>query len=123
MSNIYWQTCDNSKIKIVKQLKIKKSNRSKVKPGDILVVFPREFKYVKKKVMRQKYLGLVTCMKKKIRRRGGHYIKGSTNSLLILTDKKKLLGSRIFGPVYKEIRQRRSSYIYKKIFSRTSYFI
>jgi len=123
MSNIYWYTCDNSKIKTAKQLKIKSSNRSIVKPGDLLVVFPQKFRYVHKKIMRQKYLGLVANVKKKISRRGGHYIKGYKNSILILNDKKKFMGSRIFGPLHREVRQRRNSYIYKKIFSRTSYFI
>jgi ribosomal protein L14 len=88
-----------------------------------LVVFPKKFLYVDKKIARQKYLGLVVGLKKKIYRRGGHYIKGSINNLLILNYQRKFMGSRIFGPLYREVQQRRNSYIYKKIFARTSYFI
>lgn len=122
-SHVYWTPCDNSRIKVAKQLKIKYSNRKIVKPGDLLVIFPRKFTYIHKKVARHKYLGLVVGMRKKIRRRGGHYIKGRYNSLIVLSYQRKFVGSRVFGPLYREVRQRRSSYIYKKIFSRTSYFV
>jgi len=104
-------------------LRIKHPNRKIVKPGDLLVIFPRKFTYVQKKIDRHKYLGLVTGMRRKICRRGGHYIKGRYNSLVVISYQRKFVGSRVFGPLYREVRQRRSSYMYKKIFARTSYFI
>jgi len=62
-------------------------------------------------------------MRKKIRRRGGHYIKGRSNSLVVLNYQRKFVGSRVFGPIYREVRRRRNLYIYKKIFARTSFFV
>jgi len=121
-SETIWKVCDNSGIKTAKQLKIKFTKCNVAKPGDLLTVFPRKFRYIKV-IQRQKYIGLVTVIKRKLKRYTGTCIKGSYNGIVILNDKKKFLGSRVFGPLYREVRYRRSSYVYKRIFARTAYFI
>lgn len=121
-SELLWTVCDNSGIKLVKQLKIKSTKCKVAKPGDIMVVFPRKFNYVKS-VKRQKYLALVTSVCYKIKRYNGHSIKANLNNVVLLNPQKKFVGSKVFGPVFKEVRSRRNSYIYKRIYARTSYFI
>jgi Ribosomal protein L14 len=117
-----WTIKDNSGIKTAKQLKIQYSKCKVEKPGDMLIIFPRKFKYIRV-IKRQKYWGLVIGLKRKLVRYNGHTIKGYSNSILILNNRKKFLGTRVFGPLYREVRQRRGSYVYKKIYARTGFFI
>lgn len=112
-----WVSKDNSGIKVATQLKIKKSKQKWACPADLLTIFPQKFKYVKL-VKRQKYLGLVVSSKRIFFRRY-YYIKGFTNGLIVLNKDEKFLGSKIFGPVFKELKEKRlGSYKYKRVYAR-----
>ena len=54
----------------------------------------------KKKVVK----AVVVRTKKEIRRQDGSYIKFDDNAAVVINDKKELRGTRIFGPVARELR-------------------
>jgi large subunit ribosomal protein L14 len=45
--------------------------------------------------------------KKEIRRKDGSYIRFDENAAVIVNDQKEPRGTRIFGPVARELRERR----------------
>jgi large subunit ribosomal protein L14 len=51
--------------------------------------------------------GVVVRTKKEIRRKDGSYIRFDENAAVIVNDQKEPRGTRIFGPVARELRERR----------------
>ena len=89
------------------------SKRRYARLGDLVVLSvktaePR--KLVKKKdVVR----GVVVRQTKEFRRKDGSYIRFDDNAVVIVDAKKEPRGARIFGPIPRELQERR----YKKIIS------
>ncbi|GJM44018.1 MAG: 50S ribosomal protein L14 [Gemmatimonadota bacterium] len=50
---------------------------------------------------------VVVRTRKEIRRKDGSYIRFDTNAAVVLNDQKEPRGTRIFGPVARELRDRR----------------
>ena len=75
--------------------------------GDIVVVSVKEAipnsKVKKGDVAR----AVVVRTKKEIRRRDGSYIKFDENSAVLLTPQNEPIGTRIFGPVARELRAKK----------------
>ncbi len=80
------------------------TKRRYARVGDIIVVSVKEAipnaKVKKGDVMR----AVVVRTKKEIRRPDGSYVKFDTNSAVLLTPQKDPIGTRIFGPVARELR-------------------
>jgi large subunit ribosomal protein L14 len=57
--------------------------------------------------------GVVVRTRKEQRRRDGSYIRFGDNAVVVINDDKEPVGTRIFGPVARELRERR----YMKILS------
>ncbi len=102
------EVADNSGAKVVQCIKVLGgSKRRYARIGDIIVVAVKEvdpggnFKKgdVKKAV--------VVRTKKEIRRSNGSYIKFDSNAAVLIADSKDPIGTRIFGPVARELRARR----------------
>jgi large subunit ribosomal protein L14 len=51
--------------------------------------------------------GVIVRTRKEIRRADGSYIRFDENAAVIVNDQKEPLGSRIFGPVARELREKR----------------
>lgn len=104
------QVCDNSGVKSVKCLKIYGRQPQKFgKVGDlVLVVIKRikKFSNIKKKDI---YKGIIVRIKKKARRDDGSFISFSRNSIVLLNKRGAPIGTRIFGPVSKELRITRNA--------------
>ena len=56
---------------------------------------------------------VVVRTKKEVRRKDGSYIRFDDNAVVLLTENGELMGSRIFGPVARELREKQ----YMKIVS------
>ncbi len=83
------------------------SKRKYASIGDIIVVSVREAlpdSRVKKGDLRR---AVVVRTKKEIRRPDGSYIKFDVNSAVLINDANEPVGTRIFGPVARELRARR----------------
>lgn len=99
------QVCDNSGVKFVKCLKVLR-NRPKAfgKIGDIVVVTIKSVKPFSKIKRKEIYKGIIVRLKFKTKRLDGSYITFTKNSIVLLNNKNLPLGTRIFGPVSKELR-------------------
>lgn len=99
---------DNSGAKIVKCIKVLGGSRRRYAGiGDIIVVSVSESmpnsKVKKGSIMK----AVVVRTKRENRRADGSYIRFDENSAVILNANKEPVGTRIFGPVARELRLRK----------------
>ena len=99
---------DNSGAKRVQCIKVLGGSRRRyARIGDIIVVSVREAEphsQVKKGEVKK---AVVVRTRKEIRRDNGTYIKFDVNSAVLINDAKEPIGTRIFGPVARELRGKR----------------
>jgi large subunit ribosomal protein L14 len=105
---------DNSGAKVVQCIKVLGGSRRRyARVGDVIVVAIKEVEpngnFKKGEVKR----AVVVRTRKEIRRSNGSYIKFDSNAAVLIGDNKELIGTRIFGPVARELRARK----YMKILS------
>lgn len=105
---------DNSGAKVVQCIKVLGGSRRRyARIGDVIVVAIKEVEpngnFKKGEVKK----AVVVRTKKEIRRSNGSYIKFDNNAAVLIGDTKEPIGTRIFGPVARELRARR----YMKILS------
>ncbi len=108
------EVADNSGAKIVQCIKVLGGSRRRyARVGDIIVVALREVEphgALKKGEVKK---AVVVRTRKEVRRGEGSYIKFDSNAAVLINDAKEPLGTRIFGPVARELRAKR----YMKILS------
>ncbi len=99
---------DNSGAKKIQCIKVLGgSGRRYARIGDIIVVAVREAdprSTVKKGEVKK---AVVVRTRKEIRRPNGTYIKFDANSAVLIGGNREPLGTRIFGPVARELRAKR----------------
>ncbi len=99
---------DNSGAKKVQCIKVLGGSRRRyARIGDIIVVTVRETdprSVVKKGEVKK---AVVVRTRKEIRRPNGTYIKFDVNSAVLINDNREPLGTRIFGPVARELRAKK----------------
>jgi large subunit ribosomal protein L14 len=99
---------DNSGAKILYCIKVLGGSRRRyASVGDIIVVSVKEAipntKVKKGDVLK----AVVVRTKKEIRRPDGSYIRFDDNSAVLITQTREPIGTRIFGPVARELRAKR----------------
>ncbi|MBW1850739.1 MAG: 50S ribosomal protein L14 [Deltaproteobacteria bacterium] len=99
------RVADNSGAKVVSCIKVLGgSKRRYATVGDVIVVSVKEAvpnsKVKKGDVLR----AVVVRTAKEVGRPDGSYIKFDDNSAVMITDQKEPMGTRIFGPVARELR-------------------
>ena len=99
------KVADNSGAKVVSCIKVLGgSKRRYATVGDVIVVSVKEAvpnsKVKKGDVLR----AVVVRTAKEVGRPDGSYIKFDENSAVMITDQKEPMGTRIFGPVARELR-------------------
>ena len=99
---------DNSGAKVLYCIKVLGgSKRRYAGVGDIVVVSVKEAipnaKVKKGDVMK----AVIVRTKKQIRRNDGSYIRFDDNSAVLISGNKEPIGTRIFGPVARELRAKR----------------
>ncbi|HOF50528.1 MAG TPA: 50S ribosomal protein L14 [Candidatus Colwellbacteria bacterium] len=98
---------DNSGAKTIRCFRVLGGSRKRyAKIGDIIVasvqtVEPR--KNIKKKDIVK---AVVVRTRNAIRRKGGLYVRFDDNSAVIVSVKKEPLGTRIFGPIPRELKEK-----------------
>ncbi len=50
--------------------------------------------------------GVIVRTKKEVRRKDGSYVRFDDNAAVVITKDKKMVGTRVFGPVGRELRDR-----------------
>ena len=97
--------CDNSGVKWVQCIKVLGGKpKTFGRPGDIIVVSIKTAKSLSKIKKKDIYKAIIVRVKKKICREDGSSISFSQNSVVLLNVKGTPIGSRVFGPVAKELR-------------------
>ena len=98
---------DNSGAKMAKCIKVLGgSRRTYASIGDIIVVAVK--KAIPDGVVKKGEVarGVVVRTKKNVRREDGSYLRFDTNAIVIIDDEGNPKGTRIFGAVAKELRQK-----------------
>ncbi len=99
---------DNSGAKTVKCIKVLGGSRRRyASVGDIIVVSIREALPNSKVRKGDTAKAVIVRTKKELRRPDGSYIRFDTNSAVIINNAKEPVGTRIFGPVARELRAKR----------------
>ena len=98
---------DNSGAKRVKCIKVLGGSKRKyASVGDIIAVSVKDAAPNGKVKKGQIARAVIVRTKKEIRRRDGSYIRFDVNSAVLLTKDNEPVGTRIFGPVARELRGR-----------------
>lgn len=102
------EVADNSGARKVQCIKVLGgTGRRYASVGDIVVVAVKECEpnsQIKKGDVKK---AVVVRTKKEMRRTNGSYIKFDNNAAVLVNDAKEPVGTRIFGPVARELRVRR----------------
>ena len=101
------KVADNSGAKIVQCIGlIGGSKRRYARIGDIIVVAVKKAEPRKSVKTHDVVRAVVVRTKKEVRRPDGSYIKFDENSAVLITPQGDPIGTRIFGPVARELRQK-----------------
>ena len=99
---------DNSGAKLVQCIKVLGGSRRRyARLGDIIVVSVKEAMPGSKVKKGTTQKAVVVRTKREYRRPDGSYIKFDTNSAVMLNAQHEPVGTRIFGPVARELRSKR----------------
>ena len=102
------EVADNSGARVVQCIKVLGGSRRRyARVGDIIVVAVREVEpngAIKKGEVKK---AVVVRTRKEIRRPNGSYIKFDGNAAVLINENKEPVGTRIFGPVARELRAKR----------------
>lgn len=105
---------DNTGAKSVKCFRILGgTNRRYASVGDIIVVSVKSATPTSKFKKGAVAKAVVVRTKKEYRRKDGSYIRFDENACVLIDNNKEMIGNRIFGPVARELRDKR----YMKIVS------
>ena len=102
------KVADNSGARRVACVKVLGGSRRRyASVGDIIVVSVKEALPNSRVKKKQLHKAVVVRTKKEIGRTDGSYIRFDDNSVVLLDANKEPIGTRIFGPVARELRAKR----------------
>jgi large subunit ribosomal protein L14 len=81
----HWSSCNELVLVSIQKLKKVKKVQPKVKKGDLVY-------------------GVIIKTKSKIKRKNSSFLKFKTNSIVLLTKQFRPIGTRVIGPVIRELR-------------------
>lgn len=109
---------DNSGGKRVQCIDIWGSSKQKYAPlGKKVLVTAKKIRSGKKVAKKKRYSALLIASTKNKKRKKGYYLKFDDNRVVLLTLQNKFLGTRVDGPICKEIRGGKKETLYKQIIS------
>jgi len=104
----FMDVADNSGAKLVQVVKVLGGSRRRYAGlGDVVVVSVKEALPGAKVKKGETARAVVVRTKREYRRADGSYIKFDTNSAVLINPQLEPLGTRIFGPVARELRGKR----------------
>ncbi len=99
--------CDNTGAKEVMVIKVLGGSRRKyASVGDIVVVTVKDAIPNSPVKKGDKHKAVIVRTKKEIRRDDGSYVRFDDNACVLIDEKKEPRGTRIFGPVARELREK-----------------
>jgi large subunit ribosomal protein L14 len=104
----FLDVADNSGAKLVQCVKVLGGSRRRYAAlGDIIVVSVKEALPGSKVKKGETARAVVVRTKREYRRQDGSYIKFDDNSAVLINPQMEPVGTRIFGPVARELRSKR----------------
>lgn len=101
------KVADNSGAKMIKCFKVLGGTRRRfARIGDIIVASVKSAEPRGAVKKGDKVKAVIVRQRKELRRKDGSYIRFDDNAAVILEDKNNPKGTRIFGPVARELRDR-----------------
>jgi large subunit ribosomal protein L14 len=102
------EVADNSGAKRVKCIKVLGGSKRKVAGlGDVIRVSIKDCTANSRVKKGELALAVIVRTKKEVRRSDGSYIKFDLNSAVLVDENNEPVGTRIFGPVARELRARK----------------
>lgn len=102
------RVADNSGAKKVSCIRVVgASNKSTARIGDVIVVNVKEAVYDSKVKKGEVVRAVIVRTRKETRRPDGSYIRFDENSVVIINKDNEPIGTRIFGPVARELRAKK----------------
>lgn len=99
------KVADNSGAKTLFCIKVLGGSKRKYATvGDVIVVSVREALPASKVKKGEVHRAVVVRTRKELRRNDGSYIKFDVNSAVLINPQREPIGTRIFGPVARELR-------------------
>ena len=100
----FLRLADNSGAKLVQCIKVYKT--SKVEVGSIVLVSVKQIRSQSKLKKGDLYKAIIVRLNNMTSRKNGNYIRCSENAVVLLNASEEPRGTRIFGPVARELRDR-----------------
>ena len=115
---------DNTGIKKVKCIRVLKKNSNTGLLGDVILFSIKKVSKKKHYIKKKMYLGLLINLRKKKKRLDGSYIQFNQNAVVSLNENFKILGTRLFFPVSKELKKNKNKKDFlKKVLANSNYII
>jgi large subunit ribosomal protein L14 len=106
------EVADNSGAKQVQCIKVLGgSHRMVASIGDIIVVSVKSAVPRGKVKKGEKYRAVIVRIAKEVRRNDGSYVKFDKNAVVLINKQNETIGTRVFGPVSRELRAKSFSKI------------
>jgi large subunit ribosomal protein L14 len=101
------KVADNSGAKIIQVINVPGGTGKRyAQLGDIIVAAVKKAEPRKIVKMHEKVKAVIIRQKKEVKRNDGSYVRFDDNAAVILGDGKEPKGSRILGPVAKEVKEK-----------------
>jgi len=108
---------DNSGVVYAKCIGLASSlNLNEFVLGSVITVMPKILN-PRKKLKKKKYLGLIVALRKITTRPQGIRLRFGANRLMVLAHNYAFQGTRVYGPICREIRTKLTKARYRKIIS------
>jgi large subunit ribosomal protein L14 len=106
------EVADNSGAKQVQCIKVLGgTHRTVATVGDIIVVSVKSAIPKGKVKKGEKYRAVIVRIAKEVRRNDGSYVKFDENAVVLINKQGETIGTRVFGPVSRELRVKNFSKI------------
>ncbi|MCT4635612.1 MAG: 50S ribosomal protein L14 [Rickettsiales bacterium] len=106
------EVADNSGAKQVQCIKVLGgSHRMIASIGDVIVVSVKSAVPRGKVKKGEKYRAVIVRIAKEVRRSDGSYVKFDSNAVVLINKQGESIGTRVFGPVSRELRNKNFSKI------------
>jgi large subunit ribosomal protein L14 len=106
------EVADNSGAKQVQCIKVLGgTHRTVATIGDIIVVSVKSAVPKGKVKKGEKYRAVIVRIAKEVRRNDGSYVKFDKNAVVLINKQGETVGTRVFGPVSRELRAKNFSKI------------
>ena len=99
---------DNSGARLAQCIKtLNGFNRTYSYSGDLILISIKKLRLVRKVKTGEMYFAIITRTKKQTNFKDGSSSKYNNNVIILLNSKKKVLGTRLFGPVSRNLRKKK----------------